>query len=356
MSAEKEGSQAPLAKRSTTSSASNDPSSSLERKPRARLEKEKPLAPDAREERQGGGVGRDLERVARGLERRVALLEELLHLGPFAHESTRERHEGRLVGGVCRVDDGHGSAEEPAERRRERLEESLSPVRGHERGDRRPVRRLRETGRGFRDERPRRRRRPGAFRRATCLPRGRTASGPTSTGPSGPGRTSRVTSTRSWSSDAHQKRGPGGRALGHEVRRELFRRERLHESEERAPEEARLLAGEDRGSLAARERREPRVGAGATRFAAGTRRGPRALSRDRLEVRPVRKKGRDVRRARREAAREGGDPGNVRERNRRHAPSRRGLSPRPSRRGESGAATSAGRTASRRSSRRPHAP
>ena len=125
---------------------------SLEREPRARLEKEKAVAADAREERQSGGVGRDLERVARGLERRVALCEELLDLGPLAHESTRERHEGRLVGGVCRVDDGHGAAEEPRERRRERLEEGLSPVRGRERRDRLPVRRPRETGRGLRDE------------------------------------------------------------------------------------------------------------------------------------------------------------------------------------------------------------
>src|SRR5664280_916155 len=120
------------------------PLESLERKARTRLEKEKALAADAREERQGGGVGRDLERVARGLERRAALPEELFHLGPFAHESTRERHEGWLVGGVGRVENGHRAVEEPRERRRERLEEGLSSMRGRQRYDGRLVRWLRE--------------------------------------------------------------------------------------------------------------------------------------------------------------------------------------------------------------------
>ncbi len=112
--------------------------------------------------------------------------------------------------------------------------------------------------------------------------------------------------------------GACGRALNHEVRRELFRRERLHEGEERTPEEACLLAGEDGRSLAARERCQPRVGVGG-----GGSRPKRGQDRarslcDRFELGPVRKEGGDVRRTRREAAREGWDPGNVRERNRRH--------------------------------------
>ena len=155
VSAEKEGSQAPLAKRSTTSSASNDPSTSLEREPRARLEKEKALAPDAREERQGGGVGRDLERMARGLERLVALREELLAPRPSrARVDTASGTRAGLSAGFAASTTGHRSAEEPAERRREGLEESPPRVRGRRarRAPRRPAGRARR-GHGLRDER-----------------------------------------------------------------------------------------------------------------------------------------------------------------------------------------------------------
>ena len=317
VSAENDGSQAPLWKSLDDLPDFERPVAPLERKPRSRLEKEKAVAADPRKERQGGAIGRDLERVPGGLELLVAFTQELPDLGPLLDESACERHERRLVGGVGRVDDGHGSAEEPRERRRERLEEGLSPVRGRERSGRLGVLRPRKAVRGFRDE--------GVH---VDFNRKRPDRRPVSRDARGVGAEVHraVRPRQDEPRDLHEivilgrapEGGARGRARRYEVGREPFRRERLHQGEERASEETRLLAGEDGRLLAAHERGESRV-----RVRGGAARSERRHDRARPlgngpQVGPVRKEGRDVGRSRREAAREGGNPGNVRERNRRH--------------------------------------